>query len=214
MGVAFAAIVGGFDGRCLDEHEQAVRVFQQLVLPAEEVDQERGGLIRHDPFALPRAEWAELVEQLRGLRRTADAPPVVAWMTQRLVITVAPRVENRLVFRMRGMFVMSRELNRLANQMRPAQRMPRDQAVVRRVIVRHADPRARFAEHRRRFRLRPRLAAPIPHVQRGGKDPRVARPRAHFPTGLIDVDDELQGDPFGDRVVLFVPVAGRLTHSS
>ena len=144
------------------EHEQAVRVVQQLVLQTDEVGQVRRGLIWNDPFAVARAMHAEAGEQLGHLRRAADAQPGIALVTQRLVVRLAQLVEKRGVLGLTG--VLQRELDRLADQVCPAQLMLREQALVGRVIVRHADPRERLAAARRRFGLGPRDAATIEHV--------------------------------------------------
>jgi hypothetical protein len=80
------------------------------------------------------------------------------------VIRLAQLVEERRIFRVIG--VLQRELDRLANQMCPAQLMLGEQALVSRVIVRHADPREHIAEDCRRLGLRPRYAATKQHGQR------------------------------------------------
>ena len=48
------------------------------------------------------------------------------------------------------------------------------------------------------------------HRRKRAENPRVARPFAHFPTGLVDVQNGGRYNEFGNRVVFDLPVRGQL----
>jgi len=84
-----------------------------------------------------------------------------------------------------------------------------EQTLVSRLVVRDANALEGVAQHGNRFFLFPTHAAPKQHVHRGGENPRIARLFADFPACFVDVDDPLQSNQFGNRVVRLVPVGSR-----
>ena len=78
------------------------------------------------------------------------------------------------------------------------------------VVVRDADPAKLLPQHFGEHHFASTDAALEQHGGERAEDPRVARPFADLPTGLVDVENRRPGHQFGNRVVFHLPVRGQL----
>ena len=135
--VAFAAIVGRLHFRSLHENEQAFQVRGQLPLQKNECFFMFGRHILDDGFFAARAERLNTSLEFSRLFFTSHAPGAILLQSFGVVVDHTQLIEKRRLFVLVGM--LQSELDRFANQMRPAKLVLAEQALVSRIVVGDAD---------------------------------------------------------------------------
>ena len=107
--------------------------------------------------------------------------------------------------------ILQHQLDRLANQMSPAQLVFAEQTLVGRVIVGHADAVEESSKNARCFGLLAGNSAAKQHMLGRRENPRVAGFCPDFSAGFVNVHNHLQSDQFGNGIMLLLPVVGQLS---